>query len=189
MGEEIGVAFERALGLEKRSFVGARVDVNQRIAFADELAFFVVDSRDDSIDLAGDRSGVNRRDGADGIEIDADVALLSVCGDETDRAAATTRGFRGGGGSVALAQDKIKSAREDQEHNNPHDRADTFVAGGCIGSAVFRIRSRGKVLISRQVGDPLQIRCYRFEPGSPYSIDGNCGFLDTVVSVFPIFAA
>ena len=140
LGEKIGVAFERALGLEKGCLVGAGVDVDQRIAFANELAFFVVDGRDDSIDLAGDRGGVNGRDGADGIEIDADVALLGVCGNETDRAAATSRGFCGGRGGVALAQDKIESAGKYQEHNNPHDRADTLVPGGCIGYLVFRTR-------------------------------------------------
>ena len=185
LGEEIGVAFERALGLEKGSFVGACVDVDQRIAFAHELAFFVVDRRDDSIDLTGDRSCVNGRDRADGIQIDADVTFFCICGDQTDGATATARGFRGGRRSVALAQDKIESAGKYQEQNNPHESADTFVPGGCIGCLVFRTRGRANVLISRQVGDPLSIRCYGLRPESPYSIDGNCGFLDTVVSVNP----
>ena len=42
-----------------------------------------------------------------------------------------------------------------------------------------------KILISRQVDGPLSVRCYGLRPESPYSIDGNCGFLDTVVSVNP----
>ena len=140
MGEKIGVAVKRALGLEKGSLVRPRVNVDQRIAFADELALLVMYGCDNSIDLAGDRSGVNGRDGADGIEIDADVALLGVCGDETDRAAATSGGFRGGRGGVALAQDQIKSTGEYQEDDDPHEGTDTFVPCRGVGNLVLRTR-------------------------------------------------
>ena len=155
MCEEIGVALERALRLKKRGLVGTGVNVNQRIALADKLPLFVMDGGDDAIHLAGDRGGVNGRDGADGIEVDADVALLRGCGYETDRATATSRGFRGCRTCVALAQDEIKSARKNEEHNNPHEGPDAPVAGRRNGSKMFRVCGCARVLISRQVDDPL----------------------------------
>ncbi len=173
------------MGLEQGGLVGTSVNVDQGVAFADELAFFVMDSGDDAVDLAGDRSGVNRSDGADGIEVDADVALLGGCGDEADGPAATSRGFCRGRGGVALAQDEIKSAGEYQEDNNPHEDADTFVPGGSIGSLVLRSRGRAGIVISRQVSNPLSRLCDGPWQESPYSIDEICGFLDTVVSVDP----
>src|SRR5258707_15871001 len=100
--------------------VGTRINVNQGIALADELRLFVVNIGDDAIHLAGDRSGVNGRDGADGIEVDTDVALPCGCGDESDGAASTSRRFCGRRGCVALAHDEVKSAREDrsEEHTS-----------------------------------------------------------------------
>ena len=153
MGEKIGIAFERALGLEKRSLVRPGVDVDQRIAFADKLAFFVMHGGDDAVDLAGDRCGVNGCDGANGIEIDADVALLCNRGYKTDRAASTPWRFRGSCGSVALAHDEIKTSRKDEKNNNPHKGPYTLVARRRSGEMIFRVCAR--VLISRQVGDPL----------------------------------
>ena len=120
---------ERALRLEQGSLVGTCVNVNQGIALADELTLFVVNICDDAIYLAGDRSGVNGRDGANGIEVDANIALLCGCGDESDRAASTSWGFRGCRGCVALAHDEVKSSRKDQEHDNPDDGTDTSVPG------------------------------------------------------------
>jgi len=70
---------KRALRLEQGSLVGTGVDVDQRIAFAHELPFVVMDSSDDAVHLAGDRRGVDRCDSADGIEVDADVTLLRGC--------------------------------------------------------------------------------------------------------------
>jgi len=155
LGEKIGVAFERTLCLKQGGLVGAGVNVNQRIAFADELALLVMDSGDDAVYLAGDRGRVNGRDGADRIEVDADVALLRGCTHEVDRATATSGRFRGGRRSVTLAQDEVESHREDEEHKNPDDGLDTFVPGGRNERLMLRTRGWANILISRQVGDPL----------------------------------
>src|SRR5258707_14213854 len=138
--------------------VGTRINVNQGIALADELPLFVVHIGDDAIHLAGDRSGVNGRDGADGIEVDADVALPCGCGDESDGAASTSWGFCGCRGCVALAHDEVKSAREDQEENNPDEGTDTFVPGR-NSREMFRACGCANILISRQVGGPLSSLC------------------------------
>jgi hypothetical protein len=119
------------------------------------LPLFVMDSGDDAIHLAGNRSGVNGRNGADGIEVDADVTLLCACGNEADRAAATPRGLSGCRAGIALAQDEEKSCRKDKENNNPHEGPDTLVPGRRNGNKMFRVCRCARVLISRQVGDPL----------------------------------
>ena len=75
-GEQILVAFERPLRLQKLSAVGTRIDVDQRIALVDALALRVVHGIDQAVDLAGNRIGVDRGDGADGVEVDADTTLL-----------------------------------------------------------------------------------------------------------------
>ena len=73
-GQQILVAIERALRLDELRLVGPRIDIDQRIAFAHILAFAVMDGRNHARDLRGDGVGVSRRDGADGVEIDADAS-------------------------------------------------------------------------------------------------------------------
>jgi hypothetical protein len=64
-----------------------RVDVDQRIAFADDLRFTVVHGGNKTGNLARDHAGVDRRDRANGVQVDADVALLRGNGVDRDRAA------------------------------------------------------------------------------------------------------
>ena len=61
--------------LGQRSLIGPRIDIQQGIAFVDQLAFAVVDVDDFALHPAGDRDGVDRSDGAEGIDVNADVPL------------------------------------------------------------------------------------------------------------------
>ncbi len=78
LGEHVLILFKHALRLQQGGAVGARVDVDERVALFYQLAFFVIDVDDLAVHLAGDRGGVNRRDSADRVEIDADVALRAL---------------------------------------------------------------------------------------------------------------
>jgi hypothetical protein len=65
------------LRLQQRGAVGTRIDIHQRIAGLYELTLLIVDGHDQPSHLARNRSGINRGYRTDGVEIDADAALLS----------------------------------------------------------------------------------------------------------------
>ena len=54
LGEHGLIALQGSLGLDEGGFGGPGVDVDERIALVDELAFAVVDGEDASGDLAED---------------------------------------------------------------------------------------------------------------------------------------
>ena len=54
LGEKVLVALERALSLQERGLIRARVDVDERVAFMNELALLVMNSGDETVHLAGD---------------------------------------------------------------------------------------------------------------------------------------
>ena len=74
--EDIFVSLQRPLRLQKRCAVGTRIDVNQRIALIYSLTLLVVDVNDQAIHLAGNGIGIDRGDGADGVQVDADIAFF-----------------------------------------------------------------------------------------------------------------
>ena len=78
LGKNVGISLQRALGFEQLRLVGAGIDVDQRIAFLDELPFCVMYRGEDAAGLRGDVGGVDRGDGPDGIEIYADAAFRGI---------------------------------------------------------------------------------------------------------------
>ena len=55
---------------------GVAIDIDQRLVLANELAFPVMHLVYEAGDLAGNRVGVDRSDGANGFEIHPDISLL-----------------------------------------------------------------------------------------------------------------
>ncbi len=69
------IVLQCALSLHQRRTIGSRVNVNQRITLFDALILLVIHRHDHAVDLAGDGAGVHRRHRADGLQVDADIAL------------------------------------------------------------------------------------------------------------------
>ena len=82
--EEALVVLQGAFRLFELGFVGPGVDFDQRLAFADHLAFAIVDGDDPSGDLAVEADGGDGGDGAKGVDVDADVALADRGGLDGD---------------------------------------------------------------------------------------------------------
>ena len=74
-----------ALCLFELGFVGAWIDFDQRLAFANHLPLAIVDGDDPSRDLAVEADGRDGGDGAKGVDMDANVSLAdSSCLDVYD---------------------------------------------------------------------------------------------------------
>ena len=134
LGQNGLIVLQGALGLLQRGFVGAGIDVDERLPLADDLAFAVVHRHDLAGDLAVDGDRVDRRDGTQSVDINVDVAgarlaggdrrgsLLSATATRTRRRAA----FGGGAGSLrALA---VAQEEDQQYQNDSHGHPDPRVA-------------------------------------------------------------
>ena len=125
--QNIGVALQRALGLHQLRLVGPRIDLDQRIALLDELAFAVVHRGDHSAGLRGNRCGINRRHRADRIQVHADVAFVGCCHRgrygsaelPTPAPAPARRRFLGRGAAAAVMHDKIEANCRDDQQDSP----------------------------------------------------------------------
>ena len=93
--------------------IGTGIDVDQRIALANVLGFAVVDGRDHSRHLARDRGGVDRSDGADRVQVDADVALSCRYRRDAD-----------GAGVSARRRSRIDFVSATAQHHGQRDRQD-----------------------------------------------------------------
>ena len=81
LGQDIDIPQEGALGLQYLRLKGARIDIDQGIAFVNDLTFDVVNGGDESVHLSGDGRSVDGRDRTDRLQVDADAALLrNGCG-------------------------------------------------------------------------------------------------------------
>ena len=108
LGEDALIVLQRTLGLGEGGLVGTRVDVDERLALADDLSFFVVDGHDLAGDLAVDGDGEDRRDGPESVVIDVDIAGVGLSDGDGGRAlcsvsATSGRGTCGPAGSGASA--------------------------------------------------------------------------------------
>ena len=68
------IAFQSSFRLRQQRLIGARIDVDQRVALAHHLAFAVMDRHDPACNLAVDRDCVGRRHCAQGGYINIAVA-------------------------------------------------------------------------------------------------------------------
>ncbi len=69
------IASELTLRLYQRGLIRTRVNDGEQVAFVDDLPFAVVDRHQLPGHAAGNGDRVNRRDGAERVDVDADVAL------------------------------------------------------------------------------------------------------------------
>ena len=90
------------------------------MALANELAFLVVHLGHQAGDLAGDRVGVDRSDGANGFEIHADISLLCRGDGNGYRASGAAAGRRALG-FVAVAKHEKENNGKDQQQEDPHE--------------------------------------------------------------------
>src|ERR1700685_299618 len=128
--KNIRVALECALRLQELRLIGSRIDIDQGLAFADELAFLVVDLRDHSRNLAGNRVGIDRSDGPDGFQIHSDVSFLCGGGDNCDWAGHTAPGRSGALGFVVMTLHQHENHTESQQQRCPHEKPLPF---GLVG--------------------------------------------------------
>jgi len=119
------VPLQNPLGLQQRGSERARIDLDQRVALAHHLALREMHRGHDSIDLAGDRGGVDRGDGPYGVQIDADIPLLRRSRGECDGACSGAPAPAAGGrrDGLVVPQNKKKSCGEKNQEENPY--ADT----------------------------------------------------------------
>ena len=116
------VARQIALGLRQRRLIGPRVDLGDQIAFLDLVAFLEIDLDQIAADLASDRDGRERGDGAERIEIDSDVALADgLRHDRHRRRVAAAAPLRLGCGLVLGPPDD--AGDDQQQHEAGRDKA------------------------------------------------------------------
>ena len=103
------IVSQLSFDLSQLSLIGPRIDIQQRIALMNQLAFTIVDVNDLSLHAAGDGVGVDGSDGAEGVDIYADVSFAhSRCGNGHS----TRSGIGlGGGGSLLRLMQIIIGAR------------------------------------------------------------------------------
>ena len=156
LGQQILIPLQRALGLQQIRLVRAGIDIDQRVAFADDLTFPVVHRGDNSVHLAGDRTGIDRRDGSDRIEVETNIAFRGGGGRQRDWSAASSCRARGLCGVLFVAQNQRESRPKNQQDNNPNHDSD---AGALTTSRdvllIFWPTHGTCVLISRQVDSSL----------------------------------
>ena len=154
--QDVGVAFKRPLSLHELRLEGPRIDVDQRLALANQLAFRVVDLAHQSRDFTGNRVGINRSDRANRIQIHADVSLLRGCGRKGDGTAESAPRRSGALAVAVMTQHQPKNNPENQQDRDPHERPLPLglvrigLAGGswceqsmCASGGLFSIRSSG----------------------------------------------
>ena len=76
LGEQILIPLEDSLRLRQLGLVRPRIDVDERIALLDVLAFSIVHSSDHARDLSGDGIRVDRRYGSNRVKVDSNAAGL-----------------------------------------------------------------------------------------------------------------
>ena len=154
--QEILVPLKRALRLHQRGLIRTSVNLNQWIALANDLPLFVVHLGDNSVHLARNRSSVNWRDRADTVEIKSNIAFLRGSGRHGNRTTPHSWRTRILRAVIVLVQNQPESSSKDQEQNEPHDNADTFVLGWTdIRLLLFRPAGRMFILVNWQVDYPL----------------------------------
>ena len=120
--QQAGIAFESAFGRLDLCCKLARINVDQRITLMNRLALSIMHLRDDTGDLVIDGSGIYGGDRADGILINADIALLGSGNGQRYRApeagatATTRRALRG---VVMVPQNEHQDEGKDQQEQNP----------------------------------------------------------------------
>ena len=103
--------------LQKNGAVRTRIDVNQRIALTYPLTLRIMHGNDQAIHLAGNRIGIDRGDGADGVKVNADVTLLSRRTRNGDPRRRGRDFFRG----IEVAPYQHDRKHKDEQQQNPYD--------------------------------------------------------------------
>ena len=134
---------ELPLRLLERSDIRPRIDDGQEVVLFDDLAFLEVHIRDHSRDAAHDGIGVDRSNGADGVEID--VQGSDAGGREDD-------GDRGRGRTLRLGL--VDRAHNDHEEDQHHER-DEGLRDPVRSRGVVVWRKSGRV--SRRLGGRLRL--------------------------------
>src|SRR5271166_5056109 len=90
--EHVGIALQCTLSLQELCLEGSRVDFDQGLAFANELAFLVVNLGHEPRDFAGNRVGIDGSDGTNRFQINPNIAVLlsSCCRNTSTRITART---------------------------------------------------------------------------------------------------
>ena len=116
--------------LQKRGAVGTRIDVNQWIALLYALTLLKLHVNHQAIHLAGNRSGIYRSDRADGVQIDADVALGSRGSRNGDPDhLGSSRGRRRFLCCLVVAPDQHQRQQQEQRQQDPENHSQALAPG------------------------------------------------------------
>ena len=126
LGQDIDVPQEGTLGLQYLRLKGTRIDIDQGVAFVDDLPFDVVDCGHESIHLSGDGRSVDGRDRTDRFQVDADVAFLrNGCGNGHSTRSNQPRSLWPPEDAFVMSHDEVRPDGE-SERNDPHQRSMLF---------------------------------------------------------------
>ena len=123
LGQQVGVAVQVSLGGEHVGLVRPGIDLDQGLAAVHQLPFTVVHLGDDTGYLADQGGGIDRGDGADGVQVDADVAFFRGSDVQGDGAAlgASPAATSRRGGLLAVHDPPEEQAKEDQDDHPDQD--------------------------------------------------------------------
>ena len=133
-----------ALGLLQRGLIRAGIELQQQVAFMDQVAFLVMDGHQLAIHAALHCNGIDRGDGAIAGIVDADTPFVSARSHHGGSASALflalgSHGNRAGGGTVAPLP-KDEGSRRHSEQNNQHN---SFPPAGVGLGCLRRFSGRG----------------------------------------------
>jgi hypothetical protein len=123
LGQQVGVPVQVPLGGEHVGLVGPGIDLDQGLAAVDDLTFTVADLADDAGYLADNGGGIDRGNGADGVQVDTDVALFGDSGVQGDGAAPSAPAAAAGRrrGLFAVHDPPEKQGEQDQDDRPDQD--------------------------------------------------------------------
>src|SRR5271166_3333622 len=124
--EHVGIALQCTLSLQELCLEGSRVDFDQGLAFANELAFLVVNLGHEPRDFAGNRVGIDGSDGTNRFQINPNIAFLRGCDGYCDWAGrATPGGCRCSFAIIVLPEHQHQNYGQDQQHQCPNEQPST----------------------------------------------------------------
>ena len=159
--QERFVARQRPFGLLQSNLIGTRVDLDQKIALFDRLAFLERDLGDLAADLALHRNRGDRRDRAEPADHDRHGAALCAGRGDRHRRAGRTKPASGGYGCVRLqspGQQDQGGDRTDQDEPAPRQEPAPAGDRGSRAQPGLIVRYHGRLIVDVVHGGLVALR-------------------------------
>ena len=122
LGEQALIVRKLAFELRFQNLIGPRIDLRQEVALFDHLPFGESDIGELTVDLGLHRDGRERRDGAERIDDDADIAGRDGCGADGLRGAGR-KSAAGRGRRLHPAHD-LEGGQDENDRDQPEANAE-----------------------------------------------------------------